>query len=316
MNCAVCGKDNQPGTRFCVHCGASLAAAQPAARPAPPQATATVPTRAVPAAATATMPPLGVNDTGGRTAANPVVPPPGTPAYEAEPRGGGGKILLAIGIAALVIAGGYVGYKIFGGSADVKDSFARFDTTSTPRSDSPATRPAAPAAPAKEAAPEPSAAATPPAEPARSEDKDKEKDKDKAAKAEGAKGDGAKADAGKTPTDADKAKASTAGAKGEGRAAKGAAGAATTPPGTPAGPAAPAPAARPAPPPPAAPAPAPVAPVQDRWAQMSEELQRCQKENLFNRIVCDQRVRLRFCDGYWGKVAQCPGNVVNPDRGQ
>jgi len=314
MNCAVCGKDNQPGTRFCVHCGASLAAAQPAARPAPPQATATVPTRAVPAAATATMPPLGVNDTGGRTAANPVVPPPGTPAYEAEPRGGGGKILLAIGIAALVIAGGYVGYKIFGGSADVKDSFARFDTTSTPRSDSPATRPAAPAAPAKEAAPEPSAAATPPAEPARSEDKDKEKDK--AAKAEGAKGDGAKADAGKTPTDADKAKASTAGAKGEGRAAKGAAGAATTPPGTPAGPAAPAPAARPAPPPPAAPAPAPVAPVQDRWAQMSEELQRCQKENLFNRIVCDQRVRLRFCDGYWGKVAQCPGNVVNPDRGQ
>ena len=314
MNCAVCGKDNQPGTRFCVHCGASLVAAQPAARPAPPQATATVPTRAVPAAATATMPPLGVNDTGGRTAANPVVPPPGTPAYEAEPRGGGGKILLAIGIAALVIAGGYVGYKIFGGSADVKDSFARFDTTSTPRSDSPATRPAAPAAPAKEAAPEPSAAATPPAEPARSEDKDKEKDK--AAKAEGAKGDGAKADAGKTPTDADKAKASTAGAKGEGRAAKGAAGAATTPPGTPAGPAAPAPAARPAPPPPAAPAPAPVAPVQDRWAQMSEELQRCQKENLFNRIVCDQRVRLRFCDGYWGKVAQCPGNVVNPDRGQ
>ena len=314
MNCAVCGKDNQPGTRFCVHCGASLAAAQPAARPAPPQATAAVPTRAVPAAATATMPPLGVNDTGGRTAANPVVPPPGTPAYEAEPRGGGGKILLAIGIAALVLAGGYVGYKIFGGSADVKDSFARFDTTSTPRSDSPATRPAAPAAPAKEAAPEPSAAATPPAEPARSEDKDKEKDK--AAKAEGAKGDGAKADAGKTPTDADKAKASTAGAKGEGRAAKGAAGAATTPPGTPAGPAAPAPAARPAPPPPAAPAPAPVAPVQDRWAQMSEELQRCQKENLFNRIVCDQRVRLRFCDGYWGKVAQCPGNVVNPDRGQ
>ena len=314
MNCAVCGKDNQPGTRFCVHCGASLAAAQPAARPAPPQATATVPTRAVPAAATATMPPLGVNDTGGRTAANPVVPPPGTPAYEAEPRGGGGKILLAIGIAALVLAGGYVGYKIFGGSADVKDSFARFDTTSTPRSDSPATRSAAPAAPAKEAAPEPSAAATPPAEPARSEDKDKEKDK--AAKAEGAKGDGAKADAGKTPTDADKAKASTAGAKGEGRAAKGAAGAATTPPGTPAGPAAPAPAARPAPPPPAAPAPAPVAPVQDRWAQMSEELQRCQKENLFNRIVCDQRVRLRFCDGYWGKVAQCPGNVVNPDRGQ
>jgi hypothetical protein len=32
--------------------------------------------------------------------------------------------------------------------------------------------------------------------------------------------------------------------------------------------------------------------------------------------VCDQRVRLRYCDGYWGKVAQCPGAVANPDRGQ
>src|SRR5204862_7858272 len=24
MNCAICGKDNQAGTRFCVHCGAAL----------------------------------------------------------------------------------------------------------------------------------------------------------------------------------------------------------------------------------------------------------------------------------------------------
>jgi hypothetical protein len=49
---------------------------------------------------------------------------------------------------------------------------------------------------------------------------------------------------------------------------------------------------------------------------MSEELRRCQSESFLARVVCDQRVRLRFCDGYWGKVAQCPGNVVNPDRGQ
>src|SRR6478672_4827832 len=149
MNCAVCGKDNQPGTRFCVHCGASLAAAQaPASRPAPvpsPSATSTVPTRPAPA----TQPPLGVNDTGGRTAANPAPPPAGMPAYESEPKGGGAKILLGIGVAALIIAGGFVGYKIFGGSADVKDSFARFDTTTTPRSESPGT-PSAPVAAPKE----------------------------------------------------------------------------------------------------------------------------------------------------------------------
>jgi hypothetical protein len=49
---------------------------------------------------------------------------------------------------------------------------------------------------------------------------------------------------------------------------------------------------------------------------MGEELRRCQRESFLSRVVCDQRVRLRFCDGYWGKVAQCPGGVVNPDRGQ
>lgn len=307
MNCAVCGKDNQPGTRFCVHCGASLAAAQaPAPRPAPapsPNATSTVPTRSAPAA----LPPLGVNDTGGRTAANPGPPPAGMPAYESEPKGGGAKILLGIGVAALIIAGGFVGYKIFGGSADVKDSFAHFDTTVTPRSESPPT-PSTPAAASKEPAAD---KAQPPSTPSVAEQpkaEEKEPAKADATKAETAKGDGTKA-----APDGDKAKAVTSGAKGESRAPKGTG----TPAASPAAPTTPtpAPAARPAPAAPA-PAPAPAPPVQDRWAQMTEELQRCQKESLFSRVVCDQRVRLRFCDGYWGKVSQCPGNVVNPDRGQ
>lgn len=308
MNCAVCGKDNQPGTRFCVHCGASLAAAQaPVPRPAPapsPNVTSTVPTRPAPAP----QPPLGVNDTGSRTAANPVPPPAGMPAYEAEPKGGGAKILLGIGVAALIIAGGFVGYKIFGGNADVKDSFARFDTTTTPRSEpaTPSTPAVAPKEPAADKAQLPSTPAV--AEPPKA--KEMAPAKADATKAEAAKGDAAKA----TP-DADKAKTVTPGAKGEARAAKGP-GTPGSSPATPATPT-PAPAARP-PPAAVAPAPAlaPAPPVQDRWAQMSEELQRCQKESLFSRVVCDQRVRLRFCDGYWGKVSQCPGNVVNPDRGQ
>jgi len=307
MNCAVCGKDNQPGTRFCVHCGASLAAAQaPASRPIPapsPNATSTVSTRPAPAAA----PPLGVNDTGGRTAANPMAPPAGMPAYESEPKGGGAKILIGIGVAALVIAGGFVGYKIFGGSADVKDSFARFDTTTTPRSESPGA-PSAPVAAPKEPVDEKTQPPSTPAAPEPAKPEEKAPVKADAAKAEAPKGDGAKA-----APDTDKAKVVTPGAKGEAKGPKGAAGTSATSPATPVTPA-PAPAARPAPA--AAPEPAPAAPVQDRWAQMGEELQRCQKESLFSRIVCDQKVRLRFCDGYWGKVSQCPGNVVNPDRGQ
>jgi hypothetical protein len=59
-------------------------------------------------------------------------------------------------------------------------------------------------------------------------------------------------------------------------------------------------------------APRKAAPV-DRWVQMSEELSRCTREDFIARVICDQRVRFRYCDGYWGKVAQCPGNPV-PDR--
>jgi hypothetical protein len=48
---------------------------------------------------------------------------------------------------------------------------------------------------------------------------------------------------------------------------------------------------------------------------MSEELSRCTRQNFIERVVCDQRVRVRYCDGYWGKVAQCPGAPA-PDHGQ
>jgi len=54
----------------------------------------------------------------------------------------------------------------------------------------------------------------------------------------------------------------------------------------------------------------------DRWAKFAEELHRCQSETFLSRVVCDQRVRIRYCEGYWGKVAQCPGAIANPDRGQ
>ena len=73
---------------------------------------------------------------------------------------------------------------------------------------------------------------------------------------------------------------------------------------------------------PAASEPAPVvaaapkpAPVIDRWTRMSDELSRCTREDFIARVICDQRVRLRYCDGYWGKVAQCP-DAQNPNPGR
>lgn len=63
------------------------------------------------------------------------------------------------------------------------------------------------------------------------------------------------------------------------------------------------------PPPAAAPAPAP-APAQvasaERFAQMRDEMARCSTTSLIPRIQCEQRIRARYCDGYWGSVPECP----------
>ena len=47
---------------------------------------------------------------------------------------------------------------------------------------------------------------------------------------------------------------------------------------------------------------------------MQASLENCSGD-LFARIVCDQRVRLRFCEGHWGKAPQCASGVVN-EHGQ
>ena len=55
---------------------------------------------------------------------------------------------------------------------------------------------------------------------------------------------------------------------------------------------------------------------QDPWQQtMYASLTRCGGD-LINRIICDQTVRRRFCQGHWGEAPECGnGGVVN-DRGQ
>jgi hypothetical protein len=64
-----------------------------------------------------------------------------------------------------------------------------------------------------------------------------------------------------------------------------------------------------------APAPMPVRPQVDRWQTMSDALGKCDREGVFNGLICGQRVRIQYCDGYWGQVPQCPGTVSNLDHG-
>jgi hypothetical protein len=58
---------------------------------------------------------------------------------------------------------------------------------------------------------------------------------------------------------------------------------------------------------------APAAPPPDRWQSMGDALAQCDREGMFRGIVCGQRVRIQYCDGFWGKVAQCQGALTGDD---
>ena len=53
----------------------------------------------------------------------------------------------------------------------------------------------------------------------------------------------------------------------------------------------------------------------DPWQAMNEGLSRCARENFFSRVACEQRLRLQYCENYWGTVPQCPIGPTN-DHGQ
>ncbi|MEO6748043.1 MAG: hypothetical protein ABI294_00465, partial [Casimicrobiaceae bacterium] len=48
------------------------------------------------------------------------------------------------------------------------------------------------------------------------------------------------------------------------------------------------------------------APRPDRWSQMASEIDACGRGNFVEKVICEQKVRINYCDGYWGKVPQCP----------
>ena len=56
------------------------------------------------------------------------------------------------------------------------------------------------------------------------------------------------------------------------------------------------------------------APERDPWQAMRVSLARCGGD-LIGRMVCDQRVRRRFCEGHWGEAPECAKGIAN-DRGQ
>jgi hypothetical protein len=69
-------------------------------------------------------------------------------------------------------------------------------------------------------------------------------------------------------------------------------------------------AAQPAPPEPAL-APVPELPRGDRWAEVDAALARCAGEGVIAGTLCELRVRSRSCDGYWGRVPQCPSGLTS-----
>jgi hypothetical protein len=74
----------------------------------------------------------------------------------------------------------------------------------------------------------------------------------------------------------------------------------------------PPPVVEPAPPP----APAPrAAPPPDRSQLINAGFGQCPRDNVIATAVCEQGVRLKYCEGYWGLLAQCPAGRAN-DYGQ
>jgi hypothetical protein len=53
----------------------------------------------------------------------------------------------------------------------------------------------------------------------------------------------------------------------------------------------------------------------DRWQQMREAMARCAGDNFFKRVACEQGVGQQYCEGFWGKVPQCPSGPPK-ERGQ
>lgn len=336
MKCASCGRDNVDDARYCAHCGArqpvptpiaAVAAAATAAMSrgsariqaanaahAEPDATALAGARATSATPDAWPGSATGCDGLPNGAPDEQVSPSSAPAYDATPRRRGLAIALAGGCVLAAIAA-FAGWRMLHGDAASRTASAKSETDASvmstfPPEDTPH-RTGTPVAVAPALAP-----ATRPVEPtpnAERTDASKPQAQSNAGEA-GPQAGGVVAPAAQPapPVEIKALPARPAHAAPSRRAAVDK----RTPPPAPApAPRAPEPASAPARA--AAPsAPAAATPlVPDRWARMKDDLSRCTREDFIARVICDQRVRWRYCDGYWGKVVQCPANPT-PESGR
>jgi hypothetical protein len=57
------------------------------------------------------------------------------------------------------------------------------------------------------------------------------------------------------------------------------------------------------------------APAPDRWQVMSDQIVRCGRDGFLAGVICEQRVRIKYCEGYWGSAPQCPSGIANDHGG-
>lgn len=51
--------------------------------------------------------------------------------------------------------------------------------------------------------------------------------------------------------------------------------------------------------------------VPNRWDALNAATARCTREGFLAGIVCSERARLQYCEGYWGTVPQCKGATAS-----
>ena len=307
MKCPACGNENQPAAKFCVHCGIVLGTPSAPAWTAVPagSASAPAPRPAVPVQPTPTPAPSVARP----AAATGPAPAPAAEAAAAAPEATRKAGLMIAVIALLIVfgAGGYFGYRMLSGEG--KETVAVVEPPRpaeappppvAPATDKPATQDAAstaaPAASPSTAAPGPATGV----EPTRSV----------APAPTGVPLPGRPPIAAEgTKTDSGQMKAVPSKAP-----PKGAPSGAEAPPKVAPPPKGASPPVAPSPAPSKAAAKAP-APAPDRWQVMAEAMAQCAQAPFFSRIACEQRTRNRYCEGYWGQVAQCP-SAPTRDHGQ
>ena len=42
------------------------------------------------------------------------------------------------------------------------------------------------------------------------------------------------------------------------------------------------------------------------WDEMHDEIAACSTRDFLDGVMCQQRVRIRYCEGWWGRASDCP----------